>query len=85
MTHFSVRHFFIGTLNGETKHGEVLGVSFTQDSSFEELEATGVRSLIAVGLATREHRERNPFTHQGGRLWSETTWTGAPAFSLGKL
>lgn len=59
---------------GRLKHNEVLEVYLTEDSSCkEELETARIRKLIAVGLATQEHREINASTHQGERPWNEAT------------
>lgn len=78
----SVRHFFIRTFNMETKQSKGPEMFLPEDSSFYAgHERARMRSLIAVVLAPKDHRERNPhLTRERGlvRKLHRHVWTRTP-------
>ena len=72
----------------ETKQSKVPEMFLPEDSSFQAgCERVGMRSLIAVGLTSKDHRERNPpLTRERGlgRKLHRGQWSRTPTSSLRK-
>lgn len=84
----SVRHFFIRTFNMENKQSEGLEMFLPEDSPFYAgQERARMGSLIAVVLASKDHRERKPhLTRERGfvRKLHRSLLTRIPVCNLGK-